>query len=106
MDLERLDGLVPLKVVRDLVDGVDQRDAHGFWGVGHEARVGVISTRFKRSLDATSEAPYCRAQRIQAPLGALAVVHSYRTQSADDTQTKTGRTLRLLPRRPALTTRF
>jgi hypothetical protein len=69
-------------------------------------RVGAIPTHFKRPLDAGSLALYCRTQRIQAPLGFVTVVHSYRTQSEDDAQMKTGRTPRLLHRGPALTTRF
>src|SRR5689334_20074687 len=106
LGFESLGGLVALDVVTDLVERVDQRDACGFQGVGHEVSVGANQNFFKRPLDVAPRDPYCRTRRIQAALGSVIVVHSHRTQSADGTQKKTGRTARLSPRVPALTTRF
>jgi hypothetical protein len=72
---------------------------------GHALRLGPISTRIKLLLDVRCGPLYCRhiasSNRLER-----SVVHSHRTQSASDyAQLKTGRTPRLSPRRPALTTR-
>jgi len=80
-------------------------------GVGHVVRVRawrrLLKTHLEDALDSSRRDLYGRTNRpSRRNLEGGFVVHSYRTQSADGTQMKTGRTLRLLPRRPALTTRF
>jgi hypothetical protein len=63
--------------------------------------------KFSWALDSPPRRLYGRISRTQGSnLRAVNVVHSHRTQSADGTQMKTGRTTRLSPRVPALTIRF
>lgn len=71
-------------------------------------RVGGILTDFKCPLDGRLRRPYCRHQRrFQAALEG--VVHSYRTQSADDATTEKQNGPEALDsylEAPALTTRL
>ena len=84
-----LDAPVPLDEVVDAFEGADQRVVCGVRGLGHGPRVGRFRAFDKQCLTG-------RVDRLSVFLGEPStawnafVVHSHRTQSADDAQTKSG----------------
>jgi len=107
-------GVPPLVEVRERAQVLVVGGEGSVGEVGHVVRVRAfrrpLKTRLERfgwRLDSPSRPLYGRTKpSSRAHLEPSEVVHSYRAQPADDTQKKTGRTPRLLPRRPALTNRF
>src|SRR2546426_189319 len=100
-----LDRLELVDGVAEGIKGVVQRNDDGLKAICHAVSVEPFRHSFKPALDRGSWAGLAsNSGASSSDLKAL-VVHSHRTQSAGDTpQMKTGRTTRLSPRVPALTT--